>query len=186
MNIPEEICKLCKGKGLTFRARWDTCPSLAAELVFGPCAECSPIDCAMVAMKGCNQCRQTGIITHEGKIYCCDCTESGTGEPLIALGKFAAMDNDLLIERFGDYRLKRLLQQRTLNDLIEVADRLPVKPFEPGWFFNRHGDMIEVHWSNEAYVAEWVNPKLTLLKSCENPDKIVGVHITKLGTTQKG
>lgn len=135
-------------------------------------------------MRGCSLCKQSGL-TCEGEAAC-SCIYYRTGRLYPRKSELEAMSYEDLIEKFGDYRFSRLLKARTLDDLIEVADRLPKRSFEPGWFFNRHGDMIEALWSNEAYVAEWVNPKLTLLKSSENPEKIVGVHITKLGTTQKG
>lgn len=61
--------------------------------------------------------------------------------------------------------------------LMEDLAKQPREPFKPSWWYNRHGDMIEVYWSDEAYVAKWLNHQVTVLYSAEDPKKIVGVQI---------
>lgn len=61
-------------------------------------------------------------------------------------------------------------------------------PFKPHWWHNRDGDMIEIYWSEEAYVAKWLNHQVTLLYSATDPTKVIGVQIEgiKRGMTKDG
>lgn len=62
--------------------------------------------------------------------------------------------------------------------VLEMAEKLgPPGPFKPHWWYNKDGDQIEIYWSEETYVAKWINPQLTLLMSHEDPEKIIGVII---------
>lgn len=56
-----------------------------------------------------------------------------------------------------------------------AAQAGPPPPFKPNWWFNRDGDMIEAYWSDEAYVAKWLNHQVMLLYSREDPNRLVGV-----------
>jgi len=49
---------------------------------------------------------------------------------------------------------------------------------KPSVFYNKYGDLLEVRWGDgESEVAEWKNNKLTLLKSVEDRERIVGIVI---------
>lgn len=61
--------------------------------------------------------------------------------------------------------------------LMEDLAKRPRGPFKPHWWYNKDGDMIEIYWSEEAYVAKWLNHQVTVLYSQEDPTRIVGVQI---------
>jgi hypothetical protein len=63
------------------------------------------------------------------------------------------------------------------SKLVEKIAAEPRQPFKPHWWYNKDGDMIEIYWSDEAYVAKWLNPQVTVLYSVEDPTRIVGVQI---------
>jgi len=50
--------------------------------------------------------------------------------------------------------------------------------FKPSVWYNEDGDHLEITWSEEAGVAHWKNKYLTLMRSMENPEEIVGIIIT--------
>ena len=68
----------------------------------------------------------------------------------------------------------------TLEEYMEWLSKQPIGEFKPCALINRPGQMLEVFWSNEAYIAERLNNRITLLKSASDRDKIVGVQVEGL------
>jgi len=53
-----------------------------------------------------------------------------------------------------------------------------MREFKPIVWYNETGDTLEIKWDGVAPVAQWINHKLTLLRSPEDREEIIGVQIT--------
>ena len=49
-------------------------------------------------------------------------------------------------------------------------------PWKPGAYYNDAGDILSTHWSETEYYAEWLNDRVTLLRS-QHTDEVVGCQI---------
>ena len=69
-----------------------------------------------------------------------------------------------------------------IEEYMEWLSKQLVGEFKPCALINKYapGQMLEVFWSNEAYIAERLNNRITLFKSASNRNKIVGVQIEGL------
>jgi hypothetical protein len=62
-----------------------------------------------------------------------------------------------------------------------ISEHAP-EGFEPGAY--QHGEIMHVHWERTEYYAEYVNPRLTLLKADED-DRVVGVQVWGMSSIEQ-
>ncbi len=66
--------------------------------------------------------------------------------------------------------------------VLRAIKDAPSEPFKPNAFHNTDGDLLEVFWENVSYYAEWLNPKVTVLRA-EDDKRIVGCQVWGLSKT---
>ena len=65
---------------------------------------------------------------------------------------------------------------QTLDEFLEEMKNIPRPPWKPGAWYNKSGDILEVHWSEKEYYARWLNHTVTLLLDFET-NEVIGCQV---------
>lgn len=73
--------------------------------------------------------------------------------------------------------IETCMKAGTLKDLLDIFDKsLDHPPWKPHVSYNKHGDILDIVLSNEAYCAKQITPQIHVLLSSET-EEIVGIQI---------
>lgn len=68
----------------------------------------------------------------------------------------------------------------TFEDLIAELEKIIPEEFKPSAFYNKHGDLLQIYWSDKAAITEASAPgchNIELMRERNNRDNIVGANV---------